>query len=725
MLTKGLKANFISGFLVFLIALPLCLGISKASGFPPIAGIYTAIIGGLVVTFMSNASMAIKGPAAGLIAIAVAAVEELGQGDQILGYKLTLAVVVVSGVFQIILGLAKAGKLGGIFPISVIHGMLAAIGIIIISKQIHIVFGVVPEAKNPLALLAEVPNSVMNANPEVTLIGLFSLAVLFIHPIIKNDTIKKVPAPLIVLCAAIPFGLFFDLSIPHDYEIGSLNYHIDPAQLLVALPDQLWSTDSLPDFSQITSMTSIKYVIMFALVGSIESILSATAVDSLDPKSRKTNQNQDLLAVGIGNTFAGFIGGLPMITEIVRSSANINNGAKGKMSNFFHGLFLLLFVVLAAPIIKSIPNAALAAMLVFTGFKLANPHEFKRMALIGMDQLVLFLTTLVVTLATDLLMGVIVGILLKIFIEIISGVSFKELFKLKTDISQTEDGVLVKVSGIASFLNYLKFKSKLDSQTEVGKVTLDFSEAKFIDHTFLSNINQLQNEFSKDGKDLRKVGFEKHNFQSNHPLASRRFAINPTLSDSHKELSKREIAFGELAEKYNLDYEKSLSSSFIRPYLSPFDIVTRMRNATHFLIGHEENFNYIIFDLRFNNLGDFFSEVTSSTVAIMYNIARGGVPDFYTDKDSSIFNRVERYDFTKMKKSKTVPFTVYGSDEQLINEFFNADLSKMIDSNPYELECQRRVVMVHKEWEKISEGRQMESFVKYIKDLGNEIMKNK
>ena len=189
MMNPSNKANFISGFLVFLIALPLCLGIAKASGFPPIAGIYTAIIGGLMVTFLSKAPLAIKGPAAGLIAIAIGAVEELGAGDPIQGYKLTLAVVVIAGVLQVLMGLAKFGKLGDVFPIAVIRGMLAAIGIIIISKQIHVVFGVVPDAKKAMGLLAEIPKSIMNLNPKVAFIGLLSLIVLFVHPLIKNETL--------------------------------------------------------------------------------------------------------------------------------------------------------------------------------------------------------------------------------------------------------------------------------------------------------------------------------------------------------------------------------------------------------------------------------------------------------------------------------------------------------------------------------------------------------
>ncbi|MCH2235213.1 MAG: SulP family inorganic anion transporter [Crocinitomicaceae bacterium] len=519
---NSLKTNFISGFLVFLIALPLCLGISKASGFPPIAGIYTAIIGGLLVTFLSKAPLAIKGPAAGLIAIAIAAVDELGAGDPILGYKLTLAVVVVSGAIQIVLGLLRFGTMGDIFPISVLRGMLAAIGLTIMSKEIHVVFGVVPEAKKPLNLLAEVPNSIVHLNPKVTVIGILSLLLLFILPAIKNAFVKKLPAPLLVLLIAIPLGFVFQLSLEHSFILGSTEHNVIPSQLMVDLPENFFGGITFPDFSQVFSGPSIKYIIMFALVGSIESVLSAKAIDSLDPKGRETQLNKDLVAVGVGNTIAGFIGGLPMISEIVRSSANINAKAEGRMSNFFHGLFLFLFVLLAAAVIKSIPNAALAAMLVYTGYKLAAPEKFISTGKIGIDQLLQFLTTLVVTLMTDLLIGVISGIVLKIMIEFVQGVKLKEVFRLNMDIGKEGDNVVINITGIASFMNYLKFKKIFDQQEKKHKLILDFTKATFIDHTFLHNINGMKGKFEKEGGEIITRGLEHHRSLSKHELSTRR-----------------------------------------------------------------------------------------------------------------------------------------------------------------------------------------------------------
>lgn len=522
MINSSTKSNIISGFLVFLIALPLCLGISKASGFPPIAGIYTAIIGGLLVTFFSKAPMTIKGPAAGLIAIAIASVEELGDGDMILGYKLTLAVVVVSGILQVLMGVVKLGKLADIFPSSVIRGMLAAIGVIIISKQIPVLFGVTPEAKSPFGLLSEVPSIILNLNPKVAFIGVLSIVLLFIHPVIKNKTIQKLPAPLLTLLLAIPLGFIFNLSQEHSYSFATSQFSIDPSKYLVLLPESFFSGITFPDFSDVFSYVSLKYILMFALVGSIESVLSAKAVDAIDLEERTTNQNQDLIAVGLGNTLAGFVGGLPMISEIVRSSANINAGAKGRMSNFYHGLFLFLFVLLAASVIKTIPNTALAAMLIFTGYRLASPDHIKKINAVGKDQLIQFLTTLIVTLLTDLLIGVAAGITVKIAIQLFFGVKIKSVFKLKINKIEKEDHLVINLEGVASFLNYLKFKSIIDSIDKTNKVELDFSTSHFIDHTFLTNLNSLQNRFKKEGGELILSGLKSHKAQSEHSLSTKR-----------------------------------------------------------------------------------------------------------------------------------------------------------------------------------------------------------
>ncbi|MFD2203770.1 SulP family inorganic anion transporter [Shivajiella indica] len=523
-LRQNWKSDLVSGFLVFLIALPLCLGISMASGFPPVAGIFTAIIGGLVVTFLGGSIMTIKGPAAGLIIIALGAVTELGQGDPMLGYKLTLAVIVVAGILQVIFGLVKSGILADFFPSAAVHGMLAAIGIIIIAKQLFTMIGVKPEANETLELFAELPHAFKEINPEIAIIGGISLLIMFLFPLFKNKYLKKLPAPLIVILVAIPLGIYFDLEHEHKYLfLDGHEYTLGP-KFLVTLPENLMSAITFPDFSQVFSMTSIKYIIMFSLVGSLESLLSAKAIDSLDPYKRKSNMNKDLVGVGIGNTLAGFIGGLPMISEIVRSSANINNGGKTAWSNFFHGAFLLVFVAFFPLLIHQIPLAALAAMLVYTGFRLASPKEFYNTYKIGTEQLVIFLVTILFTLATDLLVGIALGILTKMIIHLANGLPLKYLFKpLFTVVENQEKGeYTVDVFHSAVFSNYIKLKKSLDALPKGKTIRIDFSKANLVDHTVMENLHHYQHDYEHQGGKFYLEGMSHLQKKSDHHLSSRK-----------------------------------------------------------------------------------------------------------------------------------------------------------------------------------------------------------
>ncbi len=517
-----LRADLVAGFLVFLIALPLCLGIAMASGFPPVAGVLTAIVGGLLATFLGSAPLTIKGPAAGLIVIVLGAVQELGEGDPAKGYRRALAVGFVAAVLQIGFALVRAGRFGDAFPSSVVHGMLAAIGIIIISKQGHTVLGVGPEAKSPLGLLAELPHSLVSSNPEIALIGLGSLVILFAFPLLKHPWVRRIPSPLVVLLFAVPLGLYFDLEHDHTYSFRAHIYQIGPTYL-VQLPGRLLDALAFPDFSVVTSGTSIKYVIMFALVGSIESLLSAKAVDALDPWKRQSNLDKDLLATGVANLVSACIGGLPMISEIVRSSANINSGARSRYANFFHGAFLLAFVALLPGLLHEIPLAALGAMLVYTGTRLASPREFRKTLEIGAEQLLIFCVTILGTLLEDLLVGVALGVLTKLVIHLVNGAPFGSLLRPRVQRQDHDDEIVIRVHGAAVFTNYLGIRQQLDEARALARpVRLDLSETTLVDHTVLERLHHLATDWREANLSLRIVGLEQHRGLSSHHLSARK-----------------------------------------------------------------------------------------------------------------------------------------------------------------------------------------------------------
>jgi len=268
-------------------------------------------------------------------------------------------------------------------------------------------------------------------------------------------------------------------------------------------------------------MIGLKYIVMFSLIGSLESILSAKAVDQIDPWRRKTNLDRDLLAVGIGNTLAAFIGGLPMISEIVRSKANIDNGARTRFANLFHGTFLLLFVALVPALINRIPLAALAAMLVFTGFRLASPQEFMHMYRIGREQLVVFVATIVGVLATDLLVGIGIGIAVKAIIHVFNGAPVGSLFKSSIRVDDGA-GATVTVHRSAVFSTWITLKKRIGALKESPKVVVDLSDTALVDHTVMANLHELEQEFKENQRELVITGLDGHRTFSGHPQAARK-----------------------------------------------------------------------------------------------------------------------------------------------------------------------------------------------------------
>lgn len=497
------KQDAFSGFLVSLIALPLSLGIAGASGFPPIMGVLTAIIGGLAVSFFSGSALTIKGPAAGLIVIVAGAVEALGQGDAVLGWKLTLGIVIIAGCIQILFGLLKVASLANFFPLSAVHGMLAAIGIIILSKQIHFALGIDPvllKGKEPMELLMMIPESLAQLNPFITAIGLISVLILFTRPLIKNKIVKSIPAPLVILVLGIVLGQYFQLSRP---EFSQLKPLVNPGNLSLQVPvdfSALWNHQSYIFF---------QYLFLFTIIGSVESLLTAKAIDLLDPWKRKARLNLDLLGVGIGNVLSGLLGGLPMISEVARSSANINNGGRTQWANAFHGLFLLIFVVILIPVIKLVPMATLAAMLIFIGVRLASLKTFMLCLKVGKEQLLVFTTTIIVILFTDLLIGILAGIILELFINFYLGQKLSTLFSPHFTFSKKyENQYLISLKGAYTFSNWIRFEKKINQLHNATLLELDVKEVHLIDHSFMENLEHLKDEKSAEGCEIQFSGLE-------------------------------------------------------------------------------------------------------------------------------------------------------------------------------------------------------------------------
>lgn len=517
---RGLKENwqsdFVAGLLVSLIALPLCLGIAMASGFPAFGGVITAIVGGLIVGPLSGSRLTVKGPAAGLIAIAVASVETLGRGDIAAGYRYTLAAIAMASLLQLGFAVFKLGRFADFFPASVVNGMLAAIGIIIIAKQVHPLLGVKPIAREPVSLLLEIPHSLVMMNPEIALVGATSVAIVVFATTLFGRLAHFFPGPLAAVAVGIGFCLYFDFNNAHSYKWYSLDYRVDE-RYLVSLPTAFFDGVTFPDFGRLFSFESLQFILLFALIGSLESLLTCKAIDGLDPFNRKSNMNRDLFAVGFGNLVCGLLGGLPMIAEVVRSSANISYGARTRWANFFHGLSLLIFVLLLAPVIRLIPNAALAGVLCVVGYRLASPRRFRECRRIGRDQLIVFVVTIIATLLTDLLVGVIIGMIAEYLVSAVLGAPLSSLFASVSKGASGMDGrVRIALPAACIFGNVIGFKRRL-AEVNGQPVTLDFSRTVYVDHTFMHELR-----VAEKGHDIEIIDLDRLTPLSRHRESARR-----------------------------------------------------------------------------------------------------------------------------------------------------------------------------------------------------------
>jgi MFS superfamily sulfate permease-like transporter len=491
--TSFLKSDLLAGAVVFLVALPLCLGIALASGAPLFSGIVAGVIGGIIVGIFSGSELSVSGPAAGLTAIVLAAITSLGN------FETFLVAVILAGVIQILLGLIKAGTISNYFPSNVIEGMLTAIGIIIILKQLPHAVGYDKdlegdEAFEEAATGQNTFTSLFNALDDIQLgaviITLVSLAILIAFnkvPFLKN--LKAVPGALVAVIVGIALNEVFkmtgsSLAIEQEHLVN-----LPVADSLGAL----WSQLPRPDFSTIMRPDVWLMAGTIAVVASIETLLCIEAADKMDTMKRYSNTNQELFAQGAGNIVSGLLGGLPMTSVIVRTSANVNSGARTRIAAIAHGVFLLVAVIAIPSLLNKIPLATLAAILLMIGWKLASPSVFKHMWRAGSYQFIPFIITVVAVVFTDLLKGVGIGLIVSIVYILRANLKLAYFFDRK----QYHDGetIELKLAQEVSFLNKAAIKQTLRHLPEQSKLHIDASETFYIDH----DVVELIKDFIKIG----------------------------------------------------------------------------------------------------------------------------------------------------------------------------------------------------------------------------------
>ncbi|WEF35162.1 bifunctional SulP family inorganic anion transporter/carbonic anhydrase [Pseudoduganella chitinolytica] len=508
----NLKHDIPAGIVVFLVALPLCLGIALASGAPLFSGIISGIIGGIIVGLLSGSQTSVSGPAAGLAAVVLASITKLGA------FEILLVAILIAGVLQLAMGLFRAGFIANYVPSNVIKGLLAAIGVLLILKQIPHAVGYDANQADDLSFaqangentFSAIVNALQVITPGAVVIAGLSMLVLLYWDRTPLKNIKLLPAPLFVVAMSVALNILFSKYVPA--------LRIEPSHLVDIPPvdvNNLGAYVQLPDLTHLTNHDVWIVAVTIAIVASLETLLNVEAVDKLDPHKRETPTNRELVAQGVGNIFAGLLGGLPVTSVIVRSSVNIHSGNRTKASAVFHGVLLLASVLVLSPLLNLIPLSALAAILIMTGYKLAKLSLFTDMYKKGWSQFVPFAITVVAIVVTDLLMGVLIGLAASLFYLMRS--NFRNPFSIEQYRLHIGEVIKMELPNQVSFLNKATIKTALWEIPDGAKVLIDATNADYIDHDVLETIEDYRVAAAERNVQLNIIGL-RDEYQLSDPI---------------------------------------------------------------------------------------------------------------------------------------------------------------------------------------------------------------
>lgn len=725
-----ISKNIFPGFVVSLIALPLCLGLALASGVPPIAGIISAIVGGIIVSVFGGSHVTIVGPGNGLVVATLSAVMTLGNGDPFAGYLYTLAAVVCSGGLIFLFGLFRFGGLSDFFPSAAVRGLLAAIGLIIMAEQLHLMLGVMdPKAESTAMLFLELPSTIGalfagELRPLAYIIGLGSLALMILYPRIHNRYMHVIPAPMWIVLIGIGIT-YFAVNYPSVLSPFGEKY-------LISIPDNVIAEISFPDFGKILTGEFWVAVVTLTLIAGIESLLSIKAVDKLDPKNRRSNVNKDLRALGLATMASGMVGGLNVVTVIARSSVNVNNGATARSSNFFHGLFLLIFVLLFTVPLQHIPLPALAAILVFTGYKLVEPSVFTNIAKIGTEQLIIFLITIFTTLFTNLITGIGVGILATLLFQlrVIGRFSLFIRYVLRPNtllFREGENQYHLSVKGYSNFINFIGVKKKLDSVPADAKVIVDFSLTEFVGHSVLEQLRDYDQSFRNTGGDLEIIGLDDLGSYSSHPLAPR--FPTPQGDNGKTELSRRQKGLRLFAKK--LDWNFLPNEFHYREEFHSFKFfdTKRIDKGRNQVTGRVGDIVVKMADIDYHT-GEFIVRETSHSTMVMLDLPEN-IPHFVMDKEKLLDRVAYLAGFSDINFSKhpdfSVAFKLKGRERHAIQQFFDDDIIEFFQANKaFHVESNGHALLIFEKERQgiLREIKQLVSFASRLAAILNDKMKD-
>jgi len=732
-LKKHWKNDIVAAVSVSLVALPLSLAIAKGMGLPPISGLITAVIGGLVTTFVRSAYLTINGPAAGLIAVVAASAVSLSDtGEAIDGFPYVLAAIVVAGALQVVIGLLKFGRIADVFPTSVIQGVLASIGIIIFAKQMHVAMGTTSKGENTVEIITDIFQKLPEINPYIALISGLGIILLFFHSRISYKVFHFIPAPVWVLAIGVPIVFLYGYLETNQIAVFGKVFHA-PTDYLIDVPKNWMDGFRFPDFSKVNTGAFWMAVISINLISSVITLAATKAVDKLDPYKRKTNLNRDLTGVGIASMVSGFVGGLPILSVIVRSTVNVHNNAKTKWSNFYHGLFIAIFVLVGLPIIQMFPVAALAAVLVFTGIKLASPRVFKEVYKQGLEQIIFMLATIIITLYKGPLAGIFGGIAITLVAHLLmSRVTIPQfiqmVFKSGTNLKEHHDGsYTLRVKGIANFMTLLRLISMLDKIPPGVDLKIDLAKTRLIDLTFQEKLMEFRSAHRLTGGKVQITGLNQHVASSNHKLALKTHILPNFQKTSPRQQRIKQMALNNrwlFTREEQVDTSELLDFNFFQ---------TRPLETKQNVIGGEIpecKVDWEISDIVFDEGAMLSKEVYKTTVQLVhlpveipvFVLEQEGIFDKLFDRVSFSLTDSHDIDFSEYPVfSKTIRLT--GAYEEQVRGLFTAKLIRFLEEEQvYHIESNGNALIIFKSL-RIASTDEIKNMVRFTEDFVKHLVK--
>lgn len=671
------RKDLLASLWVTLLALPFCLSLAFAAGFPLSSALLSMLIGAIFWHLLSSSPLGIKSTSLSMSAVFYLAMSNLSH-YQYTGMQYALAALVLAGAIQFLFGLMRLGSLSSMIPEAIVYGLLTAAALMIFSRQVHYLLGVVPNSRHSLSLLLEVPHSIWRANPDIMSIGLISLLILFLPSWLRWDIQGGVPRAFLVLLFGIASSFYLGLT-PAKHSV-----------FLLPLPQSFSDWLIFPDFSKINIWLSIEYTFTIALIGILEGIVNIRSIESLDVYRRQSKPNRELMLLGLGNMLCGLVGGLPLMTNIGESALYINNSGKTFWGNLFKVALLSVALLITWQFLAYVPLASLAAILIYVIYRLNSPHLFRAVYEVGWEQLLIFVSTLLGALILGLIAGLGIGLGVTLLVYLYLGAPLTAMLNTKVHVSRPgRHKIKLDIYGAALASNYLSVHKHLKKAQPEDRIILDFSRAKVVAHSFLEQVYDFAHlhHFS-DGR-IELQGLKKHQPISRHPLSTlyrqKRFRKRKYLWKRSKD--ERQIDLQGLAAVNNARLEKNLSYDGVVllgfNFALGYEIKYRENKFMRFYGGS----NTIEFCDVFLSRGLRLNEQNHKMSVVLTTVMGQAVPDFILSRETLLAKVIQTigYEDIDFEEHPTFSetFLLQGADEAAIRAFFQPDLLNFLEEHPY------------------------------------------